>query len=159
MNMRASFSLIGLLVVVLLFGTGCDRAIDRVAAPDIETSTSPELVKEATEFGGWTLPADGKVLLAQRETVNNKKYRIAVEMPVADVQPMLEKSGFTAKFSKLYQTSLVKTIAGPDLASSPNVLLAQDNYVPAKGKSAIREVVIDERDPLTRTVHLEFRGV
>ncbi|MBF9316371.1 hypothetical protein [Mycobacteroides chelonae] len=159
MNTRAFISLAGLLAVFLLLGTGCDRAIDRVAAPDIETSTSPQLVKEATEFGGWTLPADGKVLLAQRETVNNKKYRIAVEMPVGDVQPMLEKSGFAAKFNKLYQTSLVKTIAGPDLASSPNVVLAQDNYVPAKGKSAIREVVIDERDPQTRTVHLEFRGV
>lgn len=142
-----------------MLGTACDRVIDRAAAPDIETSTSAELVKDATEFGGWVLPANGKVLLAQRETLNNKKYRIAVEMPVADVQPMLDKSHFTAKFSKLYQTSLVKTIAGPDLASSPNVQLAQDNYVPAKGKSAIREVAIDERDPQMLIVHLEFRGV
>ncbi|MBB4855567.1 hypothetical protein HNP40_002974 [Mycobacteroides chelonae] len=159
MTLRAFNLFIGLLVASLLFATACDRVVDRAAAPDVETSTSTQLVRNATEFGGWTLPANGKVLLAQRETVNNKKYRIAVEMPAADVQAMLEKSHFTAKFSKLYQTSLVKTIAGPDLASSPNVLLAQDNYVPAKGKSAIREVAIDERNPQTRIVHLEFRGI
>ncbi|SIH34243.1 Uncharacterised protein [Mycobacteroides abscessus subsp. abscessus] len=151
----------GLLVTaaILLCGAACDRGIDRAAAPDIETSTSGELVREATEFGGWRLPSGAKVLLAQRETVGAKKYRIAVSMSAVDVQPMLAKSNFTSAFNKLYQTSLVKIIAGPELDTSPNVILAQDNYVPAEGKSAIREVVIDERDPQTRIVHLEFRGV
>lgn len=148
-----------LAVAILLCGTACDRAIDRAAAPDIETSTSGELVREAAEFGGWTLPSTANVLLAQRETANNTKYRIAVEVPTADVQSMLAKSHFTNRFDKLYQTVLVKTIAGPDLADSPNVLLAQDNHVPAKGRSTIREVVIDERYPQTRIVHLEFRAV
>ncbi|WP_433680069.1 hypothetical protein [Nocardia sp. CA-119907] len=151
--------IVGILAVVSLVGTGCDSVIDSAMEPDVETSTSPELVKEAIEYGGWVLPANGKILLVKREIIRNRKYQIAVEMSPADFSSMLEQTRFVAAFDKLYVTSLVTTIAGPDLASSPNVQSAQDTFLSPKGKSMIREVVVDERTADTRIVHIEFRSV
>ncbi|WP_435593154.1 hypothetical protein [Nocardia sp. bgisy118] len=147
------------MAAVSVAGTGCGRLVEVDTGPDVETSTSPEFVKEATEYGGWTLPSNGKVLLARREVVRDTEYKLAVEMSPADLVWMLDKSGFVADFRKLFETSLVTTIAGPDLASSPNVQKAQDTFTSPKGKVMFRRVAVDERTAETRIVHIEFQGI
>ncbi|WP_454196140.1 hypothetical protein [Nocardia sp. Marseille-Q1738] len=151
--------IISVIAVVSLAGTGCSSTIDRATAPEVETSTSPELVKEATEFGGWVLPGSGKILLVKKQIIRNRKYQIAVEMSPADLGWMLEQSRFAATFEKVYPPFIEETIAGPDLASSPNVQSAGDTFLSAPGKGTIREVVVDERTTETRIVHIEFRRV
>ncbi|MFE7798711.1 hypothetical protein [Nocardia sp. NPDC057440] len=151
--------MLGMLVVLSLAGTGCSSGIDRATAPDTESSTSPELVKEATEYGNWVLPANGNILLVKREIIRDRKYQIAVEMSPTDLTWMLEQSRFTDPLEKDFPPYLTKTIAGPDLASSPNVQHAQDTFLSQEKKSMIRDVVVDERAANTRIVHIEFRGV
>jgi len=148
--------LLGMLALVSLAVAGCSNAIDRAIAPDVETSTNPELVREATEFGGWTLPANGKVLMVSREIVRHKTYKIAVEMSPADFRSMLEESHFAATFKKLCLASHETTIAGPDLASSPNVQTAQDTFVSPSRIGMLRTVIVDERDANTRIAHITF---
>ncbi|MFQ6398849.1 hypothetical protein ACLMAJ_36095 [Nocardia sp. KC 131] len=149
-----------MLVAVSLVGTGCDSAIDRaVPAPQSEDSTGPELVKEATEFGGWALPESAKILLARKEIVRDTKYLIAAEMSPTDLAWMLEKSGFTAAFRKRYPPIADTTIAGPDLTTSPNVQSAQDVFQSPTGVGMFRNVLVDERDAEARIVHIAFRGV
>ncbi|WP_227997302.1 hypothetical protein [Nocardia australiensis] len=141
-----------------LVSTGCDSAIDRaIPAPQTETSTSPELVKEATEFGGWVLPENAKILLVRKEIVRDTDYLMAVEMSPANLAWMLEKSGFTAAFMRWSPTPADTTIAGPDLASSPNVQLAQDVFQSPEGVGMFRNVLVDERNAETRIAHIAFR--
>lgn len=71
--------------VLTITGTACGQLVEVDNGSDIETSTSPELIKEATDYGGWTLPPDGKVLLAQREIVRDIEYKLAVEMSPAEL--------------------------------------------------------------------------
>ncbi|MCP2278374.1 hypothetical protein [Nocardia amikacinitolerans] len=150
---------IALMAVVSISGTGCGSLVEVDTAPDVETSNSPEFVKEATEYGGWTLPPNGKVLLARKEVIRDTEYKLAVEMSPSDLVWMLDKSGFVADFRKLFEPTLVTTIAGPDLASSPNVQKAQDTFTSPKGKVMFRRVAVDERTPETRIVHIEFQGI
>ncbi|WP_433714864.1 hypothetical protein ACQP2U_12920 [Nocardia sp. CA-084685] len=149
-----------MLALVSLAVFGCsravDRAIDRAVAPDVVTSAGPELVREAAEFGGWVVPVNAKVLMVRREIVRHKTYRMAVEMSPDDFRSMLEQSRFTATFRKLYETSLETTIAGPNLASSPNIETAQDLFVSPTGPGMTRTVTVDERDADTRIAHITF---
>ncbi|MGV9817836.1 hypothetical protein [Nocardia xishanensis] len=150
---------IAVMVVVSMAGAGCGRFVEVDTGADVETSTSPEFVREATEYGGWTLPSNGKVLLARKEVIRDTEYKLAVEMSPTDLAWMLDKSGFVADFRKLFETSLVTTIAGPDLASSPNVQKAQDTFTSPKGKVMFRRVAVDERTAEIRIVHIEFQGI
>ncbi|RJO77122.1 hypothetical protein D5S18_13235 [Nocardia panacis] len=150
--------ILGVLALSVLAIIVFSKLIDRVAEPNIETSTTPGLVQEAFEYGGWTLPDTGKVLLVRRQIVRRSAYQIAIEIPTADLGVMLEKSGFRAVFEKLYATGLVNPIAGPDLSSSPNVQTAQDEFISPKGWPMFRRVTIDERSPDMRIVHLVFSG-
>lgn len=154
MTLRVLLS--GMLALVSLTLAGCSSAVDRAIAPDVETSTSPELVREATEFGGWTLPVNGKVLMVRREIVRHKTYELAVEMSPDEFRSMLEASHFTATFEKLYLASHETTIAGPDLASSPNVEKAQDMFQSPTGIGMLRTVIVDERDADIRIAHIRF---
>lgn len=124
------------------------------------SSDSPELVQEATEFGDWSLPADGKVLLVRKETFDDPKYTLVVETSPAGVTWMLAQSKYSAPLEKRYSIDpdLDAVIAGPPLATSPNVLKAQDLFVSKEGDSMIRDVIVDERTAELRIVHLEFRG-
>ncbi|MCP2293043.1 hypothetical protein [Nocardia amikacinitolerans] len=133
------------------FTTDAARLLPRVALPAGSA--------EATEYGGWTLPPNGKVLLARKEVIRDTEYKLAVEMSPSDLVWMLDKSGFIADFRKLFEPTLVTTIAGPDLASSPNVQKAQDTFTSPKGKVMFRRVAVDERTPETRIVHIEFQGI
>ncbi|MEV6560187.1 hypothetical protein AB0M22_31020 [Nocardia sp. NPDC051756] len=145
--------------MVSLAGAGCDSVIDRAAAPEVEASSSPELVREAVEYGGWVLPADAKVLLVRKEIVRDRKYQIAAEMSPTDLSSILAQSRFTPPFARDIPPYLTTTIAGPDLATSPSVRRAQEWFTSPAGKVMLRDVVVDERDENTRIVHIEFRGV
>ncbi len=151
-----------LLVLLGLYGCGraVDHAVDRMMVPDVEESTSPELLREATEYGGWVLPANAEVLLVRREIIRDRKYQIAVETSPADLALMLEQSRFPDVLSHRDPPYLQKTIAGPPLESSPRVERGQEAwFTSSAGKVMIREVTVDVRDENLRVVHIEFRGV
>ncbi len=151
--------LLGMLAMVSLIVVGCSIAVDRATTPAVETSTSPELVRKAAEFGGWTLPVNAHVLMVRREVLRGTIYKMAVQMSPDDFRSMLEESHFAANFEQLYVTAAETTIAGPDLASSPNVETAQDTSRSPAGSSMHRTVTVDERDADTRIAHITFSDV
>ncbi|MEV0336133.1 hypothetical protein [Nocardia sp. NPDC050717] len=143
---------------------GCNRAVnhavDRMMVPDVEMSTSPALVQEATEYGGWVLPKGVEVLLAKREIIRDRKYQIAVKASPGDLALMLSQSRFPNVLQHRGTPYPVTTIAGPPLESSPRVEQGQEAwFTSSSGKVMIREVTVDIRDEATRIVHIEFRGV
>ncbi|TLF71862.1 hypothetical protein [Nocardia cyriacigeorgica] len=155
---------IGLCVLIAggLYGCGraADHAVDRMMVVDAEESVRPELIREATEYGGWVLPDGAEVLLVQREIIRDRNYRIAVTTNPADLALMLEHSRFPAVLTRDYPPFTIKTIAGPPLESSPRVEHGQEAwFTSSSGKVMIREVTVDVRDADTRFVHIEFRGV
>lgn len=127
-----------LFVVASLAIGGCgravDRAIDQAMVPDIEASTDPALVAEASEYGEWVLPTDGKVLLVEREVIRDRRYRIAVEVSPGDLVPMLEQSRFATALAKDYPPYLQKTIAGPPLESSPMYFMHRNGSPHRRGR-------------------------
>lgn len=151
----------GLMVVVVglsvFAGSGCSVGVERITEPAV-VSDSPELTKEATDFGDWSLPADGKVLLVRREDVWDVKYNLVVETSPAGLAWMLENSKYVAPFTKWLPVLPEEVIAGPALETSPNVQKAQDLFVSREGDAMIRDVIVDERAADLRIVHIEFRG-
>ncbi|OLP03008.1 hypothetical protein BVU76_08115 [Mycolicibacterium porcinum] len=150
-------SLLGL-VVVALFATACapaDDPVGRTLGSRAETSTSPELIKEASDFGGIVIPAGAVVLQASVDGAIDTRYRLALKMSSADLQTLLSGSHFNAALTRAHPP-FDPIIAGPPLASSPSVLGAQDRYRNAEGKSRYRDVIVDEREPDTRFVHLSM---
>ncbi|MFE6923800.1 hypothetical protein ACFVAV_22435 [Nocardia sp. NPDC057663] len=155
---------LGLCLLISLGLYGCNRAVnhavDRMMVADVEESTSPELLQEATEYGGWVLPASAEVLLVKREIIRDRKYQIALKASPADLALMLEQSRFPDVLVHRVTPYSVKTIAGPPLESSPRVEQGQEAwFTSASGKVMIREVTVDVRDEATRIVHIEFRGI
>lgn len=71
---------------------------------------------------------------------------------------MLNESNFSTLFNEGFPVYNDETIAGPPLSTSPHVKEAQDIFVSKEGDSMIRAVVVDERTPELRIVHIEFRG-
>ncbi|MGW0179201.1 hypothetical protein [Nocardia sp. NPDC003345] len=147
-----------MLLLVALTGMGCAESIDGAVAADIETGTGPELIREATEYGGWTLPPRGKVLLVKKEAGREPRVRLAVEMTPPDLMWMLENSGCSTPLGPGHALSL-STIAGPDPNSSPKLLYARDTITSPSGNLVFRKVLVDERDARTRFVHLEFLNI
>lgn len=151
-------ALVCLLLLVGLTGMGCAESVDRAAETDIGTGTGPELIREATDYGGWTLPASGKVLLVQKEAGREPRFRLAVEMTPPDLVWMLENSGYSTPLGPGHAWS-ISTIAGPDPNSSPRLLYARDGITSLSGALVFRKVLVDERDAQTRIVHLEFLNI
>ncbi|MFI2336812.1 hypothetical protein ACH474_25825 [Nocardia rhamnosiphila] len=147
-----------ILLLVALTGPGCAESADRATEADTETGTGPELIREATEYGGWTLPAGGKVLLVKKEAGREPRFRLAVEMTPPDLVWMLENSGYTTPLGPGHALS-ISTIAGPDPNSSPKLLYARDNITSPSGSLVFHKVMVDERDAQTRIVHLEFLNI
>ncbi|WP_063060898.1 hypothetical protein [Nocardia sienata] len=155
MSLRVLF--VGLLMFVSLAGVGCTESVDRAAA-DTETGTGPDLIREATEYGDWTLPVNGKVLLVKKEVGRVPRFRLAVEMSPPDLVWMLEESRYSTPLGPGHALS-ISTIAGPDPNSSPKLLYARDNITSPSGNLVFRKVLVDERDAQTRIVHLEFLNI
>ncbi|MFI1461528.1 hypothetical protein [Nocardia carnea] len=64
-------------------------------------------------------------------------------------------SKFSTPLTEAYSVTET-TIAGPPLETSPAVLKTADVYRNTEGKSINRNVIVDERDPSTRFVHLQL---
>ncbi len=150
--------LVCMLLLVALTGMGRAESVDRAAKADTETGTGPELIREATEYGGWILPAGGKVLLVKKEAGCEPRFRLAVEMTPPDLVWMLENSGYSTPLGAGHSLS-ISTIAGPDPNSSPKLLYGRDNITSPSGNLVFRKVLVDERDAETRIVHLEFLNI
>ncbi|WP_243858206.1 hypothetical protein [Mycobacterium sp. DL440] len=151
-------SLLGLAAVALFMAVACashDDPVGRTLGSRDETSTIPELVKQATEFGGIAIPPGAEVLQAHVDSAMDTRYQLVLKMPSSDLPTLLTESHFTEPLARAYPP-FEPIIAGPDLASSPSVVSAQDRYRNSEGKSVYRTVIIDERDPNVRFVHLNM---
>lgn len=120
-----------------------------------ETSTSPELVKQATEFGGVVIPPGAEVLQAHVDSAMDTRYQLVLTMSPADLPTLLTEAHFTQPLTRTYPP-FEPIIAGPDLAGSPSVVSAQDRYRNSEGKSVYRTVIVDEHEPNVRFVNLNM---
>ncbi|MGW4098800.1 hypothetical protein [Mycobacterium sp. NPDC004974] len=149
-------SMFGLAAVALFMAVACtspDDAVGRTLGSRAETSNNPELIKKASDFGGVVIPAGAEVLQASVDGAIDTRYQLALKMPSADLQDLLAESHFDKPLTRVHPP-FDPIIAGPPLASSPSVVGAQDRYRNAEGKSVYRNVIVDEREPTTRFVHL-----
>jgi len=127
--------------------------VSRTAGSRNETSTNPELIAEATHFGGIVLPPKTQVLQARVDSALDTAYRLALRLDPGALTQLLADSHFDKPLTKAYPP-FEQVLAGPSLESSPSVLSAQDRYQNTDGRSVYRTVVVDERDPSTRFVQL-----
>lgn len=159
-ELRDSSFLRGLMLaavgVAVFAVSGCSGVVERGTEPAV-MSDSPELAKEALDFGDWVLPADGKVLMVRREYPDDVKYNLVVETSPAGLAWMLDNSDYHAQFES-GRPAHKEALAGPPLETSPSIKEAQDLFVSREGDSMIRDVFVDERSADLRIVHIEFRG-
>lgn len=76
-------------------------------------------------------------------------------MSPMELATLLAESHFDAPFTPAHPP-FITVIAGPALESSPRVLRAQDRYRSPIGPSVYRTVIVDERAPEIRIVHLSM---
>ncbi|WP_235631539.1 hypothetical protein [Mycolicibacterium fortuitum] len=151
-------SLLGLTAVAMFVVVACashDDPVGRALGSRDESSTSPELIKQASEFGGVVIPTGAEVLQAHVDSAMDTRYQLVLKMSPADLPTLLTESHFTKPLTRDYPP-FEPIIAGPDLASSPSVVRAQDRYRNSAGKSVYRTVIVDEREPDVRFVHLNM---
>lgn len=154
-TIRARWLLVALLLIAATSGcTTRSDATDRTVS--VRESASPaDVIPEATSFGGITLAADDAVLDVRTESSLDTRYELAIETDPDGFASLLEHSGFNTPLIAA-SAPFYDVIAGPDLASSPSVLKAQDRFVNSDDKRVIRNIVVDERDDQTRYVHIEL---
>ena len=142
-----------LLAVLVL--PACSSPPDQ-AAGQSKTATDAEFTREATDFAEIVLPPNATVLRVHSESFAGTYYQLAVSMAPVDAATLIRESHFTGQLHILPAATYPKTLAGPDLASSPSVVSAQDRIITSRGKAVYRTITIDERDAATRIVHLEL---
>lgn len=154
-NIRARWLLVALLLVTAATGctTGSD-ATDRTVGAG-ESASPADVISEATSFGGITLAPDDVVLDARTEASLDTRYELAIETDPDGFAALLEHSGFDTPLIAA-SAPFYDVIAGPDLASSPSVLKAQDRFLNSENKRVTRNFLVDERDNQTRYVHIEL---
>ena len=154
---RARHALVvGAATLLLLMVVACSQGGDpvgRTAGFRTETSKSPELIEEATQFGGFGLPPTAEVLQAQVDSALDTRYQLALRVDPDGLAKLLAESHFDKTLARAY-APFDEVLAGPSLGGSPSVWTAQDQYKNTEGRSVYRTVIIDERDPDTRFVHL-----
>ncbi|MCP3811670.1 hypothetical protein NLX62_04915 [Mycobacteriaceae bacterium Msp059] len=151
-------SLLGLTAAALFMMVACashDDPVGRTLGSREETSTSPELVKQATEFGGIAIPPGAEVLQAHMDSAMDTRYQLVLKLSPSDLPTLLTESHFAQPLTRVFPP-FEPIIAGPDLASSPSVVSAQDRYRNPEGKSVYRTVIVDEREANIRFVHLNM---
>ncbi|MFD1812846.1 hypothetical protein [Rhodococcus gannanensis] len=143
-------------LVVAVGASGCGGVVDTgVSRTDSSTTVSDaELIKEAAEFGGLVLPADVTVLGVDSMHGIDSLYQLAISTDQDGLDELLVSSAFSAPLERTF-TVAESTVAGPPLETSPLILRGQERYRRADGKSVARIVIVDERDPVTRIVHLQ----
>jgi hypothetical protein len=154
-TIRARWLLVALLLIAAT--TGCTTrsdATDRTVS--VRESASPaDVISEATSFGGITLAPDDVVLDARTEASLDTRYELAIETDPDGLAGLLVHSGFDTPLIAA-SAPFFEVIAGPDLASSPSVLKAQDRFLNSENERVTRNIVVDERDDQTRYVHIEL---
>lgn len=151
-------SLLGLAAVALFIAVACashDDPVGRTLGSRDERSTNPEFIRQASEFGGMVIPSGAEVLQAHLDSAMDTRYQLVLKMLPSDLPTLLTGSDFTKPLTRAHPP-FEPIIAGPDLASSPSVVSAQDRYRNAEGKSVYRTVIVDEREPNVRFVHLNM---
>lgn len=150
-------ALVGALLAALLVAllTGCTAA---GPGPGRATTSSqppaPDVAARAAAFGRVVLPPGVEVRFADQQGFQDTLVRLTLRTDPAGVTALLAASGFTAPLRAT--TSAGPVPAGPDLATSPSVLTAQDAVDPPGAARVFRTVVVDERDATTRWVHLSL---
>ncbi|MGI5220410.1 hypothetical protein [Nocardia sp. CA-290969] len=145
------------LVVVMVGMSGCGSE-SRDGGRHTDTSRvadTTDVVRAASEFGGIVIPETATVLDARTENGLDTLYRLAVSTDPQGLEMLLAASKFSTQLTKSYSVTET-TIAGPPLETSPALLRAADIFRNAEGKSVNRNIIVDERDPSTRFVHLQL---
>ncbi|MEV5840038.1 hypothetical protein [Nocardia sp. NPDC052112] len=119
------------------------------AAKDTDTA------RQASEFGGIVIPDNASLLGARSEHGRDTLYRLAISTDPQGLTLLLATSKFSVPLTKVFRVA-ENTIAGPPLETSPSILQAEDVYHRPDGKSVNRIIIVDERDPSTRFVHIQL---
>lgn len=157
MRLRKTAGRLAGLVAVVVGMTACGSVSeDGGRRPEIgRAASTADIVREASEFAGIVIPENVTVLDAGTESRLDTLYRLALSTDPQGLDRLLEASHFSAPLTKAYSVTQT-TIAGPPLDTSPSVLKAADIYRNTGGMSVNRNIVVDERDPSTRFVHLQL---
>ncbi len=95
------------------------------------------------------------VLDAKTENGSDTLYRLAVAPDPHGLDQLLTASKFSTPLTEAYSVTET-TIAGPPLETSPAILKTADVYQNTEGQSINRHIIVDERGPSTRFVHLQL---
>lgn len=151
-------STLALAVVAMCMVVACtshDAPAGRTLGSRSQSSTSPELVKQASEFGGIVIPPGAEVLQARVDSALDTRYQLALKIAPDNLPTLLTESHFAQPLAQAYPP-FEPIIAGPDLLDSPSVVRGQDRYRNPEGKSVYRTIIVDEREPNLRFVHLNM---
>ncbi|MFC9898454.1 hypothetical protein ACFVMC_32590 [Nocardia sp. NPDC127579] len=118
-------------------------------------SDPAEIAAEASEFGGIVLPEGATVLGTRKDEDRTTLYRLTLSTDPEGVRHLLSASTITAPPERAFEVGET-TIAGPPLETSPMLLRVADDYQRPDGKSIARIVIVDERDPGLRYVHIQL---
>lgn len=157
MRRKNAAGVLACLVVVVVGMTGCGNE-SQDSGRRAETSRAADttdVIEEASEFAGIVIPENATVLEARTESGLDTLYRLAVSTDPQGLEALLAASKFSTPLTKAYSVTET-TIAGPPLETSPALLRAADTFRNADGKSVNRTIIVDERDPSTRFVHLQL---
>ncbi|MFI7664520.1 hypothetical protein [Nocardia sp. NPDC049526] len=145
------------LMAVTVGMTGCSSERhdgDRRSEPT-QAANNTDIAREASEFGGIVIPENVSVLGARSEHGIDTLYQLALSTDPQGLTLLLTTSKFSAPLTKVFGAAQT-AIAGPSLETSPSILKAQDLYRRPDGKSVDRIVIVDERDPSSRFVHIQL---
>lgn len=138
--------------VAVLSTTACGPTSNQEGGMPQRGSSAPApdqtTIADALSFSGIVLPASATVVGAQHDRGIDERYRLAIRLNPADIDPLLTGSGFTTALLPdpgPYQ----QPVDGYTLDGATNVTSAEDN-LPAGGdrkRSVFRHVALDRSDP------------
>jgi len=146
------------LMAVTVGMTGCSSEThngDRRPEPTPQAANDTDIAREASEFGGIVIPENVSLLGARSEHGIDTLYQLALSTDPQGLTLLLATSKFSAPLTKVFGVAQT-AIAGPSLETSPSILKAQDLYRRPDGKSVNRIIIVDERDPSSRFVHIQL---
>lgn len=156
MRMRAVLAWVALgSVAGMLTGCGDGGRDDEPQGRSGQPQNTAEIVEQASDFGGIVIPDNASVLDARTEHGMDTLYRIALATDEAGVDRLLAASRFAEAPSRVFRVA-ESTIAGPPLDTSPSILRTEDEYRGSGGATIYRIVIVDERGPQSRYVHIQL---
>lgn len=141
--------------LVGMAGCGSESRDDSRRSETTQTANDADIVREASAFSGIVIPENAAVLDARSENGLDTLYRLTISTDPQGLDLLLAESKFTEPLTQVPEVTET-AIAGPPLETSPSILKATDIYRNTDGKSVNRIIVVDERDPSTRFVHIKL---